>query len=89
MMCEEIIGLIIEDEEIVAEIDDEEEITASIELPAAIETDPYTGPYVFTPDDTSQIISIADLKAIEDIIINPIPQNYGLITYDGSGIRVS
>ncbi len=80
MCCDEIIGLILEDEE---------EIIASIELPSASNVDPYTGPYEFTPDATQQIISIKGLKATEDIIIDPIPSNYGLITWDGMTLRVS
>lgn len=49
----------------------------------------YEGSYEFTPGDTEQIIAIADKTATADIIIKPIPSNYGLITYNGVGIRVS
>lgn len=49
----------------------------------------YDGSYEWTPTDEIQTIEIAGKKAIDHIKINPVPQNYGLITYDGSGIRVS
>lgn len=90
MMCDEIIGLISEDEEeLVLMLEDEEDIIGTIELPSASRVDPYTGPYEFTPDASQQIISIKDLKATEDIIIDPIPSNYGLIAWDGITLRVS
>lgn len=49
----------------------------------------YEGDYEFTPSQQQQTISIADLMARQDIVIDPIPNNYGLITYDGSTITVS
>lgn len=49
----------------------------------------YEGDYEFTPSQQQQTISIADLMARQDIVIEPIPNNYGLITYDGSTITVS
>lgn len=49
----------------------------------------YTGEYEFTPVATSQTIAIIGKRATQNITINPIPSNYGLITWDGIGIRVS
>lgn len=49
----------------------------------------YDGPYEWTPTDEIQTIEIAGKKAIDHIKINPIPSNYGLITWDGSTITVS
>lgn len=49
----------------------------------------YDGSYEFTPADTAQTVSIKDKVADEDIIINPIPSNYGKISWNGLGIRVS
>lgn len=50
---------------------------------------PYTGEYIFTPTRETQVVPIAGKKATENIIINPIPSNYGLITWDGSVLTVS
>ena len=50
---------------------------------------PYEGEYEFTPMQEQQVIQIAGKSASQDIIINPIPNNYGLITYNGSFITVS
>jgi len=49
----------------------------------------YEGEYDFTPSGEPQTVSIAGLKAAQDIIIEAIPDNYGLITWDGSVITVS
>ena len=51
--------------------------------------DPYTGDYTFTPTQYSQTIPILGKTAAMDIVINPIPSNYGLITWDGSTLTVS
>ena len=52
-------------------------------------TNPYVGSYEWTPTENTQTISINGLRATADIIINPIPNNYGLITWDGSALTVS
>ena len=49
----------------------------------------YEGPYEFTPADSSQTIAIGSKRAASDITINPIPSNYGKITWNGSILTVS
>ena len=49
----------------------------------------YDGPYEFTPTQETQTVSTAEKLLLENIVINPIPQNYGLITYNGAIITVS
>lgn len=49
----------------------------------------YDGATEFTPTRETQIVRIEGMKAKSDITINPIPKNYGLITWNGIGIRVS
>lgn len=49
----------------------------------------YDGEYEFTPTEQTQVIAIEYKEALQDIVINPIPQNYGRITYNGISIRVS
>lgn len=49
----------------------------------------YHGGYEFQPSGEAQTIRTAGLVLEEDIIIDPIPENYGLITWDGSVITVS
>lgn len=51
--------------------------------------DDYEGVYEYTPSEEMQTVEIEGLKATENIIINPIPPNYGLITWDGTTLTVS
>lgn len=53
------------------------------------ETEYYTGSYLYTPTQSRQTIPIAQLTATEDIVIEAIPDNYGLITWNGSTLTVS
>lgn len=49
----------------------------------------YLGPTEITPTNYTQTISTTGMVLDEDIIVNPIPSNYGLITWNGSVLRVS
>lgn len=49
----------------------------------------YQGSYVFTPSAESQTIHTGGTTLLSNITINPIPSNYGLITYNGVTITVS
>lgn len=53
------------------------------------EYQPYTGGYEFTPSQEEQVIQTKSRVLLENITINPIPSNYGLITWNGSVITVS
>lgn len=54
-----------------------------------IGADPYDGPYEVTPSAETQVLQTADRRTTENIVVNPIPKNYGLITYNGYEITVS
>ena len=49
----------------------------------------YTGPYEFTPTQYAQVVEIDGKRAEGNVTINPIPSNYGLITWNGSVLTVS
>lgn len=49
----------------------------------------YNGPYEFTPSQEAQTIQINGKMAIEDIVVNPIPSNWGLIAWNGSWLGIS
>ena len=49
----------------------------------------YEGPYEITPTEEAQTLPTAGTKLTDNITVNPIPNNYGLITWNGSFIRVS
>lgn len=49
----------------------------------------YDGETTFTPSDQQQTIETNGKSLLTDIIINPVPNNYGLITWNGSYLTVS
>ena len=49
----------------------------------------YAGPYEVTPSTSAQTLEMSGMTAKQDVVIQPIPNNYGLITYNGSAITVS
>lgn len=51
--------------------------------------DVYEGPYEATPTQFTQTLSTEGFTMAQDVIIHPIPSNYGLITYNGSILTVS
>lgn len=52
-------------------------------------TDPYDGPTTVTPSDSTQTLDTRGKTMLSDITVNPIPSNYGLITWNGSVLTVS
>ena len=67
-----------------------EEVLLTAEPHVVVDTTTvYDGPTEFTPSGSTQTIAIENKKALEDITINPIPSNYGLITWNGSELTVS
>lgn len=54
-----------------------------------VEREPYTGPYSVIPSAEAQTLDTNGLRMTDNITIEPIPSNYGLITWSGPGIRVS
>lgn len=54
-----------------------------------MDRDPFTGDYTITPSNETQVLSTKNLWMTDNITIEPVPQNYGLITWDGSVITVT
>ena len=49
----------------------------------------YTGVTEVTPTTTEQVLDTSNKVVTRNIVINPIPSNYGLITWNGSTLTVS
>lgn len=49
----------------------------------------YTGDYTVTPSKEEQVLETKSKLMRENVIIEPIPSNYGLITWNGSVLTVS
>lgn len=52
------------------------------------DTLPYRGEYEFTPTEDVQTVRINGLRATKNITINPIPENYGRLTWTGNTLTV-
>lgn len=50
---------------------------------------PYTGPCEVTPCSEEVVLETSDKVMTSNIVVKPIPNNYGLITYNGYDITVS
>lgn len=49
----------------------------------------YTGSTTITPTTETQVLETNQTSVLSNITINPIPSNYGLITWNGSSLTVS
>lgn len=54
-----------------------------------IGADAYEGEHTITPSNMAQVLPVKGYSMRENIIVEPIPQNYGLITYNGFELTVS
>lgn len=55
----------------------------AVNLPA------YPGPYIVMPGPEAQVLHTDGLRMTGDVTVAPVPNNYGLIEWDGSKLRVS
>lgn len=53
------------------------------------DTPEYTGEYSAIPSQERQVFRTNGKRMGEDFVVEPIPSNYGLITWDGSVLTVS
>jgi hypothetical protein len=67
-------------------------VTAETGTPVAreyTERPEYTGPYTVSPGAAAQTLATANKRMTGDVVVGPIPSNYGLITWDGGVLTVS
>ena len=67
-------------------------ISATAEMATLIRTtnyEQYSGITTVTPSSVAQVLPTEERVVLENIIINPIPSNYGLITWNGATLTVS
>lgn len=70
---------------------DEKQLAVSVNPPIArqISGDIYDGEYEVTPGQSPVILPTAGKTMARSVTVNPIPSNYGLITWNGSTLTVS
>ena len=49
----------------------------------------YGGPYEVTPTQETQTLDTAGHVLTEPVVVHAIPENYGLITWNGISLKVS
>lgn len=49
----------------------------------------YTGTYEVTPSEYEQVLMTEDRRMTADVVVHPIPSNWGRITWNGSYLTVS
>ena len=54
-----------------------------------VDRDPYEGEYAITPGPEAVVLETKNLWMKENLTVDPIPSNYGLITWNGTVITVS
>lgn len=64
-------------------------ITGKFTVPQYVLPPSYEGPYEATPSSEEQVLNTDAFYMNGNIVINPVPNNYGLITWDGSTLTVS
>lgn len=53
-----------------------------------VERDPYTGAYEVTPSAETQTLETENKRMTGNVTINPIPNNYGRIAWNGTTLIV-
>lgn len=82
--------LFVEKEIAVDILDLDEEINVDILDPVIVsKTQDYNGTYTVTPTQETQILATKNYKMTDNVTVNPIPSNYGLITWNGAVLTVS
>lgn len=64
-------------------------LSGALSVPYYILPPEYHGPVTVVPSAERQTLTTHDLYMVNDITIEPIPDNYGLITWNGSTLTVS
>ena len=64
-------------------------MTGELTLPIISGGTPYSGAYEVTPTQQRQRLSTGGKVLTADIIVDAIPSNYGLISWNGSTLTVS
>lgn len=62
---------------------------AKLEISSIKNYPDYTGSYTVTPTRETQVLNTKDKVMTGNVTVNPIPQNYGLVTWNGSVLTVS
>lgn len=65
------------------------QITGDIIYNGRLHPTEYQGSYEIIPSQETQVLSTKDNIMTDNLVIKPIPDNYGLITWNGAYLMVS
>ena len=63
-------------------------ISGEIVMPTYFDVDLYDGPTEIVPSDDAQVLQTLNKTVVRNIVINPIPENYGRLLYSGKTLTV-
>lgn len=64
-------------------------VNIGVDMMVRVDAPPYTGETTVTPTNEQQELQTVGKLMKKNVIIEPIPSNYGLITWNGSVLTVS
>lgn len=76
-------------QDISGNIGDPSSVSGNVTKPTVEYLPEFSGPYTITPTQQTQTLATQGKKMTQNIVVNPIPSNYGLITWNGSTLTVS
>ena len=83
----EVVGGIVDvDVEVIGNVETDAELVSLIRT---TNYEDYSGPLEITPSEETQTLQTAERVVHDVIVINPIPSNYGLITWNGSFLTIT
>lgn len=85
----DITGTVSQEANLTGHVSGESAISGVVQVYNGTAPPDYEGAYEVTPTEYTQTLETADKRLVRDVTINPIPNNYGLITWDGSTLTVS
>ena len=62
---------------------------ARLEISSLVDGETYDGTYSVTPTQQAQTLNTAGKFLEHNVTVNPIPSNYGLVTWNGSVLTIS
>ena len=83
------INLKVETNEVKLKIADPDRASLKAHEGIPVYPSPYSGTIDITPTEEAQTVPTSGYMMMTDIVVEPIPSNYGLITWDGTTLTVS
>lgn len=86
---QDLIGVISSKNDLRGSISSDQEMRGALATAHVSNAPTFKGEYEITPTEEVQVIKTAHNILNRDIVINPIPSNYGKITWDGGVLTIS